>query len=107
MALTRHNSNVCQKSSFPTDYEPLHVRELALEDPSDKWCCVFPEGRNNIFEARVTVTYECMYLQLVKVDLSIAEPTAFQSTLAFVFQVLRKISFPHQHATLRMYTGDF
>ena len=35
------------------------------------------------------------------------EPTSFTSTLAFSFQVLRKISFFHQHATFRVYTVDF
>ena len=39
--------------------------------------------------------------------LSVTKSTFHKSIHAFIFQMLRKISFFHQHATLRMYTGDF
>ena len=59
--------------------------------------------------AVVVCTYCAMhkYLHFVQADLFLTESTSFRSTLAFCFQVLRKISFFHQHATLRMYTGKF
>lgn len=47
------------------------------------------------------------YLHFVWGDLYLTESTSFKSKLAFHYQMWGKISFFHQHATLRMYTGNF
>ena len=51
--------------------------------------------------------HKASHLHFVQADLFFTESTSLRSTLALCFQVLRKISFFHQHATLRMYTGKF
>lgn len=72
----------------------------------------FTENKNStnddVFSsANSTAVIWNTYYHLVMVDFSLAESTAFQSTLAIPFQVLRKFNFFYQHATLRMYTGNF
>ena len=76
----------------------------------DVYNCVTAKNfKNTNCTAVVVCTYCAMhkYLHFVQADLLFAEITGFRFTLALCFQVPRKISFFHQHATLRMYTGKF
>ena len=59
------------------------------------------------YQSQGQLTTKVRYLHPVKIYLPLAESTVCQPILAFLFQVLSKISFFHLLATLRMYTRYF
>ena len=60
-----------------------------------------------VWQREAVMAFLIQYLHLDKDYPALTKPALYKSVHAFIFQMLRKISFLHQNATLRMYTGDF